>query len=451
MSDPLQSSLRRLVVKACAGLAGTREADVPKRVGLVAKAKDRTESIVSGEIASWGSITKLLPRNYLDDDLLEATQIAMQDKRPLAYHDRVVWAFILGMHMRTEDLPTEFLHDYFDTLRGCRFDDAHFSQRYSEMLRFFDEDAYYRLNILVPLWGLDCEARRFSIGDCQIRKIDADEVAWMANRSLTIRFTVPLTFTHVLEFGFKARKALTEPGEVDWDAQSKATNGVFEVAARVNQEIVLLRCFTNQVPRAVTFGQIYVGWPSYFFQSGGSDELPWRNSVSSPAPALTYTQIRSFRRLRERFLSIAPKSRQSLDAAARRIALAEDAAYAGDQVVDFVTAMEGLLLRDTKVEAKYRFKERVAVLLGTGSKRLALARRAAELYDLRSDVVHGRVVPDQFGFGVVFLEGVPSAKKKPYGDVETAARDARQMAKDCLKKITLLDGEMPDWDKEILG
>ena len=453
MSDLLATSLRRLVRKACDGLERAEEKDVPTQEGLIVQPKGKRRRIVNGEIPSWGSAPELLPQDYLSREVFEASRSALGDERVRVFERRMVWAFNIGIGHTAADIPAMFLSDYFDTGRSFRYDDEHFRKRYSEMLRFHDPDAAFRLKIVVPLWGFDAVPRRMTIGDYRIRKVTSDEIARIANESFNIehRFDDPYLFSHILEFAFDTPKVVTEVNGHDWQAFIKSSDSIFEIAARVNQEIVLLRCFTDQVPRAVTFGHIYDGWPTSFFRGGLLVEPPWRNSMSASTQKLTLSQVGSLRRLREKFLRVDSDLSPPLQAAARRIALAEDAPYAGDQLVDFVTAIEGLLLDDGAAEAKYRFKERVAFLLGARPKRVELAKTAATIYDLRSQVVHGQVVPDEFGFGVVFFGSTGKRKKQRSGSVQKAAQDARQMAKDSLRKITLMGGHTPDWDRKILG
>lgn len=453
MSDPVEASLKRLVKRACDGLKGSKEDDLRTRSALVVQTVGKSLRLVRGELPLWGDAARLVPKGYLDDETLEVLRNIQKDQRFHAYDGRLLWQLALGFDMRATDVPVTFLSDYFETLGSLRFKEPHFRNRFSEMLRFFDTDKPFRLKIVAPLWGFVAIPRRVTLDDAQVRKIDLASVARLVNEDMNVlmTFSEQEPFEYVLEFAFDMPKITTSGDPQEARESGGNWDSIYQIATRINQELALLRCFTNQVPRAVTFGHYYEGWPASFFKGGPRIELPWRNSISSPAPALTSPEIRSFRKQRERFLAIPADSRQLLSAAARRIAVAEDAAYAGDQVVDFVSAIEGLLLSDVNVEAKYRFKERVAFLLGSRPKRLGLAKKAADLYDLRSAVVHGRVVPDQSGFGVVFLEGLQARKKGRHGSVEIAAREARQMAKDCLQKITVLGGQVPDWDEVILG
>jgi hypothetical protein len=55
-----------------------------------------------------------------------------------------------------------------------------------------------------------------------------------------------------------------------------------------------------------------------------------------------------------------------------------------------LTALEALLLNDSKSELTYRLSMRVAYLLGTNDEtRKRLFRDVKEFYDLRSTIVHG--------------------------------------------------------------
>jgi hypothetical protein len=60
------------------------------------------------------------------------------------------------------------------------------------------------------------------------------------------------------------------------------------------------------------------------------------------------------------------------------------------EIVNSLTALEALLLNDSKSELTYRLSMRVAYLLGTNDEtRKRLFRDVKEFYDLRSTIVHG--------------------------------------------------------------
>lgn len=64
-----------------------------------------------------------------------------------------------------------------------------------------------------------------------------------------------------------------------------------------------------------------------------------------------------------------------------------------DRLVDLVTCMEGILLPDGGPELSYRFSLRLAWLLGSGRReREELFTQARDIYNLRSQVVHGRAL-----------------------------------------------------------
>jgi hypothetical protein len=79
----------------------------------------------------------------------------------------------------------------------------------------------------------------------------------------------------------------------------------------------------------------------------------------------------------------------SLDIALRRFERAIEEHTPEDKFIDLMIAAEALFLHDAQQELGYRFSQRIAAFLAAGKDRLVLQRRAKDLYDLRSQLVHG--------------------------------------------------------------
>ncbi len=453
IDDALASALERLVRQATRKLQRASAADLPTRPGYVVQKTDRGRvRILPGEIPDWSSVTTLLDQPVREQPgWVEAVTAARADTR---IHGEIVHGLVVGFGESPGYMPGTFLQDYFETRRSFRFSRRHFDRRYQEMLRLFDRSEHFQLTVVAPLRSFSSEQRTIRLGDQTITRLTPERVADIASEHqifLAAHFGEPRSwFRSALEIPVTVPKVTGDVGIHDLD---RTVNASYEHAGRINREVVLLRCFTRQVPSVPTFIYRYRGWPSYFFLGGAIIELPWSSGSvwrsESPDP-LTVSEVASFRRLRKDFLAAQPDRLAVLSSAARRIALAADRPYAGDQVVDYVSAIEGLVVEEKDIEAKYRFQQRVAFLVAGHGQRRKLAQKAAKLYDIRSQVVHGGVIPDDFAFGT-FFSGAGKKPRVKRAEVLGAAREGRELANSVLRKMTQRQGTAPDWDRLILG
>lgn len=102
------------------------------------------------------------------------------------------------------------------------------------------------------------------------------------------------------------------------------------------------------------------------------------------------------------------KSHAHLKLPLRRLRLASERTANEDRLVDYVIGLENLLSCDSpNLETTFRFRIRGAVVLpvtfGTASERIKLM---ADLYDLRSRIVHGNASPDKVNEFVAKAETV---------------------------------------------
>lgn len=308
--------------------------------------------------------------------------------------------------------------------KGATFDDTKFNKIYHEMEDYFHSDTL-RKRIVAPLTDFGMEGDAIALGDgLSIERLSSAEREEFASRS----FILPLPPFGILgptgweefalEFYAKVPKVIGELPSLGRRFQEIATN-------QCDEAIAALRLFKSGAVRYNSINFMRVAWEPDSF--GGVIVKPPTASIGSryELPAKSISAFESFwgdfRRQRSR-------KRRRIDLALRRFNLAYDRILPEDRLIDYMVALEALLLTgEEQQELAYKLGLRGAVLLGENSDaRFEIFSRLRRAYAVRSNVVHGGSSPTHVRIG--------STQVPLHQFVEEIANDVRR----AIKKILTL-------------
>jgi hypothetical protein len=388
-----------------------------------------------------------------------ANRAAQRDSRLAQIDGKWVHTGFLGRRVSASQMPGEFILDYFLAAQRFRFSERLFDERYNAMLRSHDPDQPYQVTLVAPLTGFRMDATRLELGRATLRHLSHAQLVGLVNRhrlELTLHFGHPRGwFEYALEVPETFQRLVTSDAAPQ--GLLRLHDDIERHAAGVNSEILMLRALTHQTPASPTFVMESIEWPRPHGQP--LVDLPWTSRVwgQEPEKSLSHSELRRFKRSRSRFMAGLERGKGAVSAAARRIAFAPDQRYAGDRLADYVSALEALVLtgRDEERyqgEIRYRFSHRVALLVSRPEDRAQTARLARTLYDVRSSVVHGGTIPDDFSSETLFFRasGASQMRRQPvrkHGSVQALEIQARDLAKLALHEALRLGGRTPDWDQ----
>lgn len=222
---------------------------------------------------------------------------------------------------------------------------------------------------------------------------------------------------------------------------------------KINQEIIILRSLTNRSISSRPFDLIYTGWFSPNIGGGGIDS-PWNNPKETAQ--LSSENMSDYQKYRQIFQNIDDnKTKQQIFVAMRKLAFGMDKIYSGDEVLDTISGLEGLLVSE-KNEVTHKCAERTAILLEQEiEKRIQLQIDIREAYRLRSNVAHGSAIIDDEDSIISkrYLRGKEAASKD-YRELNKN-RKLRQISRDSLYRAIIICIQQNttnfDWDSALMG
>lgn len=272
-----------------------------------------------------------------------------------------------------------------------RFDAEAFEALYAEVEQYFYGDRL-RVRYLAPLGGLQTEEReialdrQFSIvtvGDEERARIVLGSTGLPGNEFYPAR--VVGMRPHAFELYVEATKRVGVNGEAmpAEDAEGSPDHVAME---RFDEACSALRLFKG--------GDVGYDWVWSRFAcclvSGGEFSFgPLETRLSFPGSyVLSAEEGPEFKKFWRRWGR--RKRDDKLDLAVRRFSMGCERRLAEDRLIDYVVALEALLLVGLSGEYRYRMSLRGAALVGEDAlDRAAVRRNLVEAYDIRSEIVHG--------------------------------------------------------------
>lgn len=283
--------------------------------------------------------------------------------------------------------------------QDASFVEDKFNRIFREMEDYFYGDMLRR-RIVAPLTDFRMEGETIALGNgLSIKRLSLAEREEFASRSVMFPLT-PLDShgpTGWEEFALEFYAEV--PKIIGQRVMLGSGQGLFELATeKCNEAIAGLRLYKTGGVSYNSINLKIVAWEPVAF--GGLILKPAAVSIG-PRYELTKDDILAceyfwgdFRRQRSR-------RRRRIDLALRRFGLAYERALPEDRLIDYVIALEAILLRgDEQQELAYRLALRGSALLGKNpDARSEIFSRLRTAYSIRSDVVHGGSPPARVSTG----------------------------------------------------
>ena len=372
--------------------SGNREEFVVNLPGFILQRTGSVEPSDTKE-TNWRAVLRQWhPEVKVMNESMSVVQ-ALKDDATVARHlGKAVWFPGWGsLSPGSDTWADSFLIEVLDEADG-QYQDAVFDRLYKRMEAFFYEDQL-QLRILAPLGGFTMQDGAIDLGDrlriVRLTQEDTDEMARAWNFSASrLLYSKPWLakrrwgFELYLEMDKRVDVAGPEPRE-----EALEEMWMFVANERFNQACSALRvCRRGDVWHDLMLGTLTSWHPSGRPLIGGSwnlSRLGWEEYTLTEADAAKFVKLWKRWGKAEHW--------QDLEVAVRRFSMGCERSSAEDRLIDYVIALEALLLPDEKIgEYRYRLSLRGAALLGKDPlDRAAVKRNLAEAYDCRSSIVHG--------------------------------------------------------------
>lgn len=311
--------------------------------------------------------------------------------------DTMVGDSQLMMRVNIDTCLRSFLLWFLVGIQDTTFLDRRFDKVYREMEDYFYGETLRR-RVVAPLTDFKMEADEIVLGESlSITRLSLAEREELASRSFVLPlppfgFLGPTGWEEfALEFCVEVPKVIGEGPVPGRGFQEDATN-------RCDEAIAALRLFKAGAVRYNSINFRRVAWEPDSF--GGTLLKPTTVSVGSryELPADSIPAFESFWRDFQRQHS---RKQQRIALALRRFTLAYERILPEDRLIDYMVALEALLLtREEQQELAYRLGLRGAALLGANpDARLEIFSRLRRAYTVRSNIVHGGSSPPHVRIG----------------------------------------------------
>lgn len=432
-----------------------------RRYGIK-KDKNRVKIVVYNspnwwQIQDYGKISKLPSLNEAIGVCNKHQQIRTLDGK---------WSYALGhgTSFHANHVPISFLKELVNCENGLRFRKKSFEKIFNNFLRYISlkEKSYARL--IVPLHSLAISTNVINLEqNLRIRNLTNQELVDILNNCPTIAHFygagLSAWFRCILEFDMPFNWSWVMQSEKDdknhFFAIKNSTEVYQSLKPNINQEIVMLRAILNRQISSSTYVIDYRGWESVMFSGGQINYLPWIRSKIFFTDPLLPKEINNYKKYRRKFLTMNErKTQQRIFVAMRKLAFSMEKPYGGDEMMDTVSGLEGLLV-NSRNEIRHKFAERVALLLEKDpQKREELQKDMRKAYDLRSDVAHGLVVTDDVDsiMSKVHVGQKPQKKEiDEFNKIQELRKRTRQLLHQAI--LVCLDKQTTNfsWDSSLMG
>jgi hypothetical protein len=372
-------------------------------------------------------------------------------------------AFGHATRFYANNIPRSFLKELINRENALIFRKKSFEALFNDFLKYISTGDKSYARLVVPFDNLIIDSRVVELeDDLRIRKIAPEKLVDLVNNCPVLGYF----YGRALHPWFQCMLEFDIPFNWSWVTESEGDNRDFDLSLmkssnqdlpfrhKINQEIVILRAILNRQISAPTFFIDYRGWDSVMFTGGTINHLPWARERFPFHDPISSKELKNYKNYRQKFLKIKDeKTRQRIFVAMRKLAFSMDKPYGGDQLMDTVSGLEGLLV-NSKTEVTHKFAERVAILLENDhKKRENLQKDMREAYNLRSDVAHGSIIADDVD--TIFSKINRGQQPKKEMDQYNKVQQMRTMTRKLLHKALLvcIDNEKTEfnWDSALMG
>jgi len=321
---------------------------------------------LESKISAFNPVVKIVQ----EDPKLRGIFLVDAGGKPITEEKSEVW-WLKNM------LGGRLLHAYTDKAKGFQFNEQTFDQLFDELYRDIESPDIV-VTELSPLVGIGIESDQIQIdSNMQLRQLSTDELEeWLNTETL-----VPLQPLPIPEL-----LGLQCAVEVVYQKKRYSAFGSKDARERVIQLITAMRLLTDESPRLAftktrTSSLLTPGfgtsWGPLVLRFGPSAMV---NKAQELALVALYRKLGSGPNINKIGLAVT------------RWNSAADRLTEEDRLIDYWVALESLFVPDTTQELRYRTALRIAAFLGeNGLERKQIYEQMKESYDLRSEIVHGRI------------------------------------------------------------
>lgn len=421
--------------------------------------KDNMIFLYGGE--DWRKLEGL--RNLTNlTSLKEITDVCKRHDQIKSLNGKWSYAFDFGSSFTAENVPISFLLELLSRQTGCRLSKNLFDEVFNLFLGYISAKDKCYARVVVPLDNMQITGKVIDLGhDSRIRQLSAREHEEMRRYCPVLGLFYGTFFSPwfqcILEFDIPFQWSWVVRDENDTRPFIQVTSSrarYHEIKRRINEEIVILRSLINCAVSAPTYFIDYRGWRHLDFAGGVINQLPWIRPSIPTSEEIKVKEINKYKRYRQKFLQMKGRETQRIFVAMRKLAFSMDKPYSGDQIMDMVSGLEGLLVGEN-TEVRHKFAERVALLLGkTVKQRLSLQKDMKDAYDFRSKVAHGLVMTDEIDSLVAQASIGHRLNRKQLKELEIVLK-LRLSTRYLLHRAILvcIDGQTTnfDWDSALLS
>jgi len=418
-----------------------------------------THKIVKKNSPNWYQLK--LPKKLLKlDSHKKAVQASIEHSILRDHQGKFSYAFGNGAQFNIGNVPTDFLIRIIAKANKLNFDSDTFKTLFDDFLKYVDPKREDYSRIIVPFDNFLISKNQMEIENgFRIRMLTNEQlVDLINNNSILNSFYGSLGHSW-----FKCVMEIDLPFKWFWCEDANNSNleqfvlqtrhpiSFFDMDRSINQEIIILRTLYKYPITAPTYSIDYRGW-----EKGGMafpiQYLPWRRSTFSMVDPV---DIEKYQNYRKKMLSINKKSQQRVFVAMRKLAYSLDKMSPGDQLVDTVSGLEGLVLGPSESEISHKFAERVSLLLEDDpGRRIKLLSTMKDAYKLRSKVAHGTTILDNFDIFTPEFKKNENIEGVSIKGIEQS-QQLRNITTDHLQTAILLcldkQSTIFKWDEMIMG
>ena len=326
-----------------------------------------------------------------------------------------------------KSIPTTFLVKFF-SLKGtvvAKFDEECFNKIYESFEKYlYSKSVPYK--VFIPIPNLEIETKELALDDnLKIRNLSEKEFGELVNAfsfpfpsAPSIRFLSPESL--ILERTFEVRKNPKVVVNSPTNEQNAETRNLF------NKVVTALRLFKKGgIGYDAVFSRNLSDWDTGGFSIHSSLALPY---FSGPRYILNRSEEKKLVRFWHFLKGVNLKT---MDKNLRRAINRFDSAYERkdpeDSLIDYAIALTSLFSRgDEAGVGRYRLSIRAALLLGRKTnEREKIRQEVLEIYDKRSDIVHGRDIK----------------KFRNFKDLRDLADSAEEYTRRSIKALLQLDAK----------
>lgn len=425
--------------------------------------KDGNVKIIPHNRPNWYQVRGLRELKKLQS--FQELNITIYSHKQISSLDgKQLFALSAGCPFNVSEIPFEFLVQFIFRGDSLKFNQKIFDNLFNDFIEYINLNNTFKTRVIVPLDNLLITPKVVELdSNYRIRSLGDEERIDIINNNPILGFfygtSFSLWFRCILEFDMSYHCSWTNSLEFENNEQDfcipprNIGNELHYRMTKINQEIVILRSILN-LPISSPISVIdYRGWNSDTFKIEPIIKLPWLRHQVYGQDRLSLKEVKKYKKIRKKFIEIKNrKTQQQIFVAMRKLAFSFDRAYGGDEIMELVSGLEGLLV-NSKNEIGHQFAERIALLLASDPlERKLLFNDMKRAYKFRSLVAHGSIIADELDS--IIANATSQIDSKGIKDFNEIQRLRPRIRNSLHKAILICINDQTtefDWDSAIMS